>query len=271
MLNLIPDSMLQKVEEEIRRNKVPGAPDPYADPVIGNNNPLHVNTEFDYEPNLQFKKKCTEKCCASNKIVTRKFARSHTELVRQEVWPHNGVSRKYVKKTTFDTLEFEQFVAGETRIIYSMLQKKDAARAAGRLRVLVLIAHWFCRSKNWPQIRGLYEGIVDEMELGTVDWTHDFSSYETMVVPASHVNPAVQTSTTAAAKATPNSACKGQTGVFWCKEFQHGRCEQKPPHMAQIKPDEMPVPVLHICASCLQNGRKRKDHAENDPTCPSKK
>ena len=38
--------------------------------------------------------------------------------------------------------------------------------------------------------------------------------------------------------------------VYWCKLFQAGGCELEAPHMLQIKQDENPVPVLHICAYC---------------------
>ena len=58
---------------------------------------------------------------------------------------------------------------------------KDLHQAMGRPRLLSKIAHWQCRSKNWEQIRGLYEAIVEYIELGEEEWTSDFSHYESMV------------------------------------------------------------------------------------------
>ena len=89
----------------------------------GNNikpNPLCVNTSFQYgmpEKGDENKAKMAEGAGAGNregkdtKVKSGKFAKSHTELLRQEVWPHSAISKKYSKRPTFDNLDFEQFVA----------------------------------------------------------------------------------------------------------------------------------------------------------------
>ena len=56
--------------------------------------------------------------------------------------------------------------------------------------------------------------------------------------------------------------------VFWCKQFQKGVCTDKSPHMATIKQDEPPVPVMHICAHCFQKDNSRAEHGEAE--CPKK-
>lgn len=58
---------------------------------------------------------------------------------------------------------------------------------------------------------------------------------------------------------------------YWCKEFQKGLCTETSPHQVQLKPDEKPVTVVHMCATCYQKDRKKKDHPEGDVTCPHKK
>ena len=188
-----------------------------------------------------------------------------------------GVSKKYIRRPTYDNMDFETFVAGESRIIYSMLCKMtERGRATGRLRVLVLMSHWYAKSRNMALIRTLYEGIMEEIESGEKDWNSDFSGYETMVTAAATPG----ASNVAGAGGSLNSSTnatktdekkKSSNDVFWCKDYQHGKCTQTPPHMAQIKPDEMPVPVMHICAACWQHGRRRKEHPESDCITPAKK
>ena len=64
-----------------------------------------------------------------------------------------------------------------------------------------------------------------------------------------------------------NVVRKGE--VFWCKKFQKKICKEKSPHLAQLKQDEPPVPVVHPCAVCLQKDGRMLEHSEVD--CPEKK
>ena len=52
-----------------------------------------------------------------------------------------------MKRSSFDSLEFEAFVAGETRIIHNMLSKEDYS-GVGHLTVLTLISHWYGKTKK---------------------------------------------------------------------------------------------------------------------------
>lgn len=54
------------------------------------------------------------------KVKSGKYAKSHMELKKEESWPHLNVLRQYAKRTTFEQLDFESFVAGETRVISAM-------------------------------------------------------------------------------------------------------------------------------------------------------
>ena len=183
----------------------------------------------------------------SGPVKSRKFVKSNVNLQRQEVWPHTAISKKYAKRTTFDNLEFEAFVAGETKIIHAIVGAGDP-NGMGRLRVLTLISHWMCKVKNWPVVRTLYESIIEDIELGDRDWVDDFSGHETMLPM---VNISADPPHVAHAERPKKSL-----EVFWCKNFQSMQCDLGSPHMAQIKADEPPVPVLHICAfCCLRVGR----------------
>ena len=105
-------------------------------------------------------------------------------------------------------------------------------------------------------VKNLYEGIMEEIEMGEKTWLDDFSSYETML-------PSVTT------QGGYRNKGQKQVEIYWCKQFQTNSCELVSPHMCQIKPEESPVPILHICAYCWTNYRKRKEHMEVE--CPAKK
>ena len=274
-LNMATDSMMQGIEPRTVADVYAGKTHPSN--LTGSiKRPLDVNTNFSLKIPDNGNKivgKTDELGLISNvanqntntKIKSGKFAKSHTDLVRQELWPHTAVSKKYMKRTSFDTLEFEGFVAGETKVVYNMLMKGENLRRLGRLRVLILIAHWLCRSKNWPAVRCLYESIIDEVEQGDADWTDDFSGHETIL-------PNLQGNSQPMEKSKQGEERKkNNVELYWCKQYQNGSCDKESPHMSQIRPDEPMVPVIHICAACWNTGRKKREHPENDPSCPSKK
>ena len=163
-----------------------------------------------------------------------------------------------MKRVSFDNMDFESFVAGETKIVHSMLMSGDES-AVGWLRVLTLVAHWLCKTRHWPTVRGLYESIIEEVEMGEQDWLDDFSTHETMLPLHVGDNPGVGIA----------DKTKRSSDIFWCKAFQTGGCESPSPHMSQLKPDEPAVPVLHICAHCWNTHRRRKEHEEHE--CTGKK
>ena len=230
----------------------------------GNQHPLHINSKFDYNIKAEGSNMNRECDCATTrpKVKSGKYAKNSSTIIKQEDWPHNAVSKKYAKRTSFEQMDFETFVAGESKIIFSMLatgrRKEGFREGLGRLKVLMLMSHWMCKNRDWSMLRSLFESIMDEVESGDCQWYDDFSSYETMIPP--------QAVTVEHLDRKPKS-----TEVYWCKAYQSNSCDQKSPHMAVIKSEEAPVPVLHICALCWLNSRKRREHPESDVACPSKK
>ena len=153
------------------------------------------------------------------------------------------------------------FVAGETRIISNV---RDGEERRGRLNVLCKLAHWLCRCKDWGLVRGLFEAIIESVEMGEALWTDDFSHYE-MMLPAG----AGQMMEVKREWEEHRKPKERKIEVYWCKAYQRGGCTDKSPHMAHIRAEDPPVPVIHMCAHCFQRDNRREDHPEQD--CPSKK
>ena len=70
-------------------------------------------------------------CQSGEKLTLKsgKYVKSNIDIKRQEQWPHMNVLRKYARKCSFDNLDFDMFIAGETRIILNMT---DSQAAKGR-------------------------------------------------------------------------------------------------------------------------------------------
>ena len=186
------------------------------------------------------------------KLKSGKFAKTNIDIKKQEQWPHMNVLRKYSKRTSFDNMDFELFMAGETRVISLMMDKE---MAQGRLELLSKLAHWVCRCRDWTLVKGFYEGIIESVELGEANWTDDFSHYETMM--------SVGDVKREGEDYRPKYKDR-KLEVFWCKPFQRNACQERAPHMQQMRSDELPVPVVHCCAYCLQKDNRREEHAEID-------
>ena len=171
-----------------------------------------------------------------------------------------NVSRKYCKRTVFDQLEFEAFIAGETRVIHGM---QDYQQAKGLLEFLSKVAHWLCKCKDWNTVRGLYEAVLESIKLGEETWLSDFSHYESMI-PTTFKPESRDKERSELWKRD-----KEKVEVFWCKNYQRNNCTESSLHMAQVRPENPPVPVLHLCVLCLQREGKRAEHPEAE--CLAKK
>lgn len=206
------------------------------------------------------------------RIKSGKFAKSHVDLVREEIWPHVSVLRKYSKRVPFDQLDFEMFTAGETRIISAMMHK-EPEKAAGRLKVLCKVAHWLCKCRDWPAVRNLFEAIIESVEMGEEEWMSGFEHYESMLPPPPSILEKIRKEGKDGGQEKDRAKDKDKKTpeVFWCKDYQKNMCTEASPHSAQLKPDEKPVQVVHMCATCWVKEKKRRDHPEADASCPNKK
>ena len=97
-------------------------------------------------------------CHDGVKLKSRKFVKTNIDIKKQEQWPHVNMMQKYAQKTTFDSMDFDKFVAGETRVIANI---KNSSEKQGRLQVLCKLAHWLCKSKDWGVVKGLFEAIIE--------------------------------------------------------------------------------------------------------------
>lgn len=153
---------------------------------------------------------------------------------------------------------------------------RDPERACGRLKVLCKVSHWLCKCKDWGAVRTIYESIIESVELGEAEWTNGFEHLESLLPPPPSVLMAFKKAQEDQIKDKDKEKKKEGDPkkipeIFWCKDFQKGTCAESGAHMAQLKPDEKPVWVVHICATCWQKDKVRRNHQEGDTSCPHKK
>ena len=160
------------------------------------------------------------------------------DIMREEQWPHLSVLKKYAKRVTF--------TAGETRTILMM---KDMAKAVGRLWVLLQLAHWTCACKNWGLVWGLYEAIIESIELGEAEWTSNLEHFKSRVPVTVIYQETKELRNTVGKEKEKKEKREETSGSLLVQGVSGGTCTETVPHMASIKPEEPPVPVLHVCAT----------------------
>ena len=110
-------------------------------------------------------------------------------------------------------------------------------------------------------MRGLFEAVLESIEMGEETWMSDFSHCETMV-------PCPVKGESRSVEARGDVKKKDKLEVYWCKQYQCKNCSKRSPHLSQIRPDEPAVPVVHVCAACLQRENMHVEHPEQE--CPKK-
>ena len=132
-------------------------------------------------------------------------------------------------------MDFKTFVAGETRVILNM---SDYQEARCRLKFLSKLMHWLYQCRDWSVLRGMYEAVLESIELGEETWCSDFSHYENLLPNQIRVD----------REFSGKKANKEKLKIYWCKSYQRNACTEQSPHMTTLRADEPPVPVVHCCA-----------------------
>ena len=172
-----------------------------------------------------------------------------------ETWPHYNLHYEYASKPIeFNEINFEQYIAGETRTI---LACEDVLEIKGRLNLMFRLAHLKQRGHGWENLRSLYAAVVHSIEMHESNWSSDWRMIEQMVIDVMDQNPAGKV-----------GKGKGQE-VWFCREFNRPEgCDQTPPHEAYINHKKRWV--KHVCGQCWMREQVVHGHSEVDPACPMK-
>ena len=99
---------------------------------------------------------------------------------------------------------------------------------------------------EWKAVLNFHGAVLLEIERGRASWGNSFTYLEAR---------------------TLHGHLKVNGSVFFCKEFQQGKCRLSRDHKGSIKGES--CFVRHICATCWLTKSAQLPQAENSPECPS--
>jgi len=187
------------------------------------------------------------------KLKSGKTAKITSRVVNPQVWPHSELSLSYVTKNVrYDELTMEEFVAGYSSILsrprISPVEKE--ARITHLTRLMYLAIQY-----EWGAVRDFHAAVLLEIERGFLVWGDSLARVEQHALIGRWKPPP------ASRKIQITS-----TATLFCRDFNHGRCQQEKDHYGMIK--GVRKWLQHICAKCLTANKAVVRHAEQSSECP---
>ena len=184
-----------------------------------------------------------------------------TNIQHKEIWPQKNLLEDWADEDMeFKHMQFEHFVAGETRTIEV---STDPAQILGRLRLLRRMAYAKLRGYEWSLIRKMYAAILRSIETRENTWESNFDKYEGILFRRP---PYKREDRTTATSGTNNNK------KWFCRDWNKGNCSKNAPHKSWFGTGTSAVQrtVLHMCAICYMKDKAQKDHPEGHDSCPHK-
>ena len=187
------------------------------------------------------------------KLKSGKTAKITSRVVNPQVWPHSELSLSYVTKNVgYDELTMEEFVAGYSSILsrprISPVEKE--ARITHLTRLMYLAIQY-----EWGAVRDFHAAVLLEIERGFLVWGDSFARVEQHALIGRWKPPP-----------TSRKVQSSSTPTLFCRDFNHGKCQQEKDHYGMIK--GVRKWLQHICAKCLTTNKTVVRHAEQSSDCP---
>ena len=184
-------------------------------------------------------------------------AKACDEVVNPQIWPQTLLDFEYIANPIeYKDLDFGLFVAGELEaILSSNVPDKDKFHRLELLKNIV----YYQRVYDWKSVLKMYSAIIRKIECGKAEWGEDFYRIERHTL--------VHKSKSLYSKSEVSG--KRDRKVWFCRDYQVGKCEMSTPHKKYIGANE--YTVHHICASCLQIDKVQLGHPESSAACPHNK
>ena len=160
----------------------------------------------------------------------------------------------------FENFNFNKLVAGELEIITS--PKISKVERNGRLRVgLLKKLALYAENFDITTIRGIYLGVLRQIELGMIDWKCDFSNAEQMAITKSLGNKGGKRVKTKGTEQSDNPKL-----TWFCHNYNKDKCSQKSDYTGMVKGKNRYL--KHICAICYLRDKTEMKHPESSSVCP---
>ena len=209
--------------------------------------------------------------CRHSECKSKKKSGIHdkatSNIVSKETWPQRNLMEDWAdEEVEFCNLTFEQFVAGETKMIQ---EGTDPAQILGRLQLMRRMAYLKLRGFDWSLVRKMYAAILRAIETKELKWSDPVDRYENMLYRKLGTNSGTYTGKTRDHKEDKNPQ---HNKKWFCRDWNRDGCTKAAPHKAAFGSGQNTVyrQVLHMCAACYLKDKQVKDHTETSDACPHK-
>ena len=197
------------------------------------------------------------------KYKSGRSAKPTSRVVNPQLWPHSELNTSFVSKAvSFETLQLDEFVAGYATILQSL--DPHSQEFQSRLEHLISLMY-LCSRYEWEAVLDFHGAVLLDIERGRVNWGDSFSYLEPRTLHG-HLKSVGSKDL----KSSDNSASKASNAIYFCKEFNMGKCKSRKDHFGSFGKESEQRWLRHICSACWLRSRAMRGHAEGSNVCPMK-
>jgi hypothetical protein len=180
-----------------------------------------------------------------------------SQVVNPQLWAQSALGDEFAtKKLTFSDMNYHQLIAGELGIITRIGISQSERN--GRIHLLKCLTS-LAIDHDFQLIKSVYGSVVHKIELDIFQWSDNFEHHVQWMVakrPTTTVSKSIQ---------KVPSVNVGKPSVYWCRDYQKGRCTLTDPHMIRFKGEN--VMAKHICARCYGKDGRVLGHPQGSGDC----
>ena len=189
----------------------------------------------------------------SKGMQSGRAAKPSSAVLYPQLWPHSELNTSFVDvNICYDNLSIDEFVAGYSTILQGC--RPESREFKARLGHLVSLMYLAGRYE-WKAVLSFHGAVLLDIERGRACWGDNFSYLEARTLHGYLKD-----------RNNGEGSSKGSGNVFFCREYQKGKCRSSRDHSGTIRGETRFL--RHICAACWLKTRSQQSHPETSPDCP---
>ena len=205
-----------------------------------------------------------ESSVTKGNLKSGRSATPSCRVVCPQLWPHSELNTAFVSKAiSYETLQLDEFVAGYATILQTL--QPASKEFQYRLEHLISLMY-LCGQYEWKAVLDFHGAVLLDIERGRIRWGDSFSYLE-----ARTLHGKLKALSRGPSQGVYGAAPKGQGSIFYCREFNLGKCASKRDHSGRIGKGSDEKWLRHICSACWLKSSSLQGHPENSSACPFSK
>ena len=251
------DNLARKVDRELAKLQL-WEKDDESDSAPSSDERSQITSDEDHERTSRTKSRMMTKTTKKG-MKSGRAAKPSSVVLFPQLWPHSELNTSFVDATiTYDNLSIDEFVAGYSTILRSC--KPESREFKARLEHLISLMYLAGRYE-WKAVLSFHGAVLLDIERGRACWGDNFSYLEARTLHGYLKD----------IRSNPDTSnvSKGGANVFFCREYQKGKCRSSRDHSGVIRGETKFL--RHICAACWLKTRSQHSHPETSQDCPFQK